>query len=135
MYRDGQGIKCSNYTALCLAFYLHHLSLSYSTIRFTTAENICCSQLYLTSPMRILPIAGIQLISDEWMKLLLKPTFTVFHVPPTGHSLCYQGCPLRILYKELRGKTLAKICKREKEYIHVCMCVCVYVCEYSEDPS
>lgn len=26
-------------------------------------------------------IAGIQLISDEWMKLLLKPTPTVFHVP------------------------------------------------------
>ena len=98
-----------------------------------TAENICCSQLYLTSQIRIFPIAGIQLISDEWMKLLLKPTSTGFHVPPTGHSLCYQGCPFRILYKELRGKTLGKICKREKEYIYIYVCVCMYVCIYSED--
>ena len=93
-----------------------------------TAENICCSQLYLTSQIRIFPISGSQLISDEWMKLLLKPTSTGFHVPPTGHSLCYQGCPFRILYKELRGKTLGKICKREKEYIYICVCVCVCVC-------
>ena len=88
------------------------------------AETICCSQLYLTSQIRIFPIAGIQLISDEWMKLLLKPTSTGFHVPPTWHSLCYHNIYIyiqKILLNEIYIYTCKHIYlqKRFLNYTHI----------------